>query len=138
MLCQIHTFYQHKDRDLINLVLTEANWNCVSQLIEVLVSNGIYSNYKNKKRRLFSATTIVTKFFNEPLALDGTNVLQFWKANAFNYPILSAMAKDYLTVQASSVPSERAFSSGVDLVTADRCRLTGNNIEMTQFLKFIL
>jgi hAT family C-terminal dimerisation region len=46
---------------------------------------------------------------------------KFWKANAFNYPILSAMAKDYLTVQASSVPSERAFSSGVDLVTAERC-----------------
>jgi hypothetical protein len=30
------TFYQHKDRDLINLVLTEEDWNCVSQLIEVL------------------------------------------------------------------------------------------------------
>jgi len=44
-------------------------------------------------------------------------VLQFWKANAYNFPTLAAMAKDYLTVQASSVPSERAFSSGTDLVT---------------------
>jgi hypothetical protein len=68
----------------------------------------------------------------------GTNVLEFWKANASNYPILSAMANDYLTVQASSVPAERAFSSGVDLVTADKCSLTGKNIEMTQFLKFVL
>ena len=56
----------------------------------------------------------------------------------FNFPILSAMAKDYLTVQASSVPSERAFSSGTDLVTADRCRLIGKTIEITQFLKFNL
>jgi hypothetical protein len=30
------TFYRHKDRDLINLVLTETEWNCVTQLIEIL------------------------------------------------------------------------------------------------------
>jgi hypothetical protein len=30
------TFYRHKDQDLINLVLTDADWACVSQLIEVL------------------------------------------------------------------------------------------------------
>jgi hAT family C-terminal dimerisation region len=48
------------------------------------------------------------------------------------------MAKDYLTIQASSVPSERAFSSGADLVTADRCSLGGETVEKTQFLKFNL
>ena len=48
------------------------------------------------------------------------------------------MAKDYLTVQASSVASERAFSSGTDLVTADRCRLGGDTVEKTQFLKYVL
>ena len=47
------------------------------------------------------------------------------------------MAKDYLTVQALSVPAERAFSSGTDLVTAARCRLTGKTIEMTQFLEIL-
>ena len=65
-------------------------------------------------------------------------MLAFWKVNQFHYPILSAMAKDYLTIQASSVAAERAFSSGGDLVTADRCRLGGDTIEKTQFLKFIL
>ena len=65
-------------------------------------------------------------------------VLSFWKGNEFHYPILSAMAKDYLTIQASSVSSERAFSSGTDLVTADRCSLGGKVIEKIQFLKFDL
>jgi hypothetical protein len=105
----------------------------------VNLEEGILAKYK--KRRLIPATSIVEeykRYFNEPLAVDGTDVLQFWKANALNYPILSAMAKDYLTVQASSVPAERAFSSGTDLVTADRCRLSGKTIEMTQFLKFAL
>ena len=73
---------------------------------------------------------------NAPLAPKGTDILAFWKVNELNYPILSAMAKDYLTVQASSVPAERAFSSGTDLVTPDRCSLGGKTIEMTQFLKF--
>jgi hypothetical protein len=48
------------------------------------------------------------------------------------------MAKDYLTVQASSVSAERAFSSGADLVTPNRSSLTGETIEMAQFLKFNL
>ena len=49
------------------------------------------------------------RYFNAPLAEVGTNALSFWKTNQFHYPILSAMVKDYLTVQASSVASERAF-----------------------------
>jgi hAT family C-terminal dimerisation region len=65
------------------------------------------------------------------------DILAFWKANAFYFPHLSRMAKD-LTVQASSVSAERAFSSGTDLVTADRCSLKGGTIEKTQFLKFNL
>ena len=78
------------------------------------------------------------RYSNAPLAPDDINILEFWKANRFNYPVLAAMSKDYFTVQASSVPSERAFSSGTDLVTADRCSLGGSTIEMTQFLKFNL
>ena len=77
------------------------------------------------------------RYFNAPLAEVGTNALSFWKTNQFHYPVLSAMAKDYLTVQASSVASERAFSSGTDLVTADRCSLGGDTIEKTQFLKYV-
>jgi hypothetical protein len=38
-----------------------------------------------------------------------------WKSNRYTYPILSAMARDFLAIQASSVPSERAFSAGANL-----------------------
>jgi hypothetical protein len=41
-------------------------------------------------------------------------ILSYWKDKKETYPALASMAKDYLTVQASSVPSERAFSSGTD------------------------
>jgi hypothetical protein len=64
--------------------------------------------------------------------------LAFWKANSLNYPVLSAMAMDYLSVQASSVPSERAFSSGTDLVTADRCSLGGKMTDPILKVQFII
>ena len=105
------------------------------------VQESLYSQYKKRKMTLEAVVADCqveeyTRYFNSPLAKEGTNVLTFWKAHSVDYPILSAMAKDYLTVQASSVSSERAFSSGTDLVTADRCSLSGKTIEMTQFLKF--
>jgi hypothetical protein len=76
------------------------------------------------------------RYFNAPISDYKCNPLEYWKANVFNFPILSAMAKDYLTVQASSVPSERPFSSGTDLVTSVRCSSAGKTIEKTQFLKY--
>ncbi len=67
---------------------------------------------------------------------------EIWKRKGNDHgklvKVLAEMAKDYLTVQASSVASERAFSSGADLVTPDRCSLAGKTIERTQFLKFNL
>jgi hypothetical protein len=62
--------------------------------------------------------------------------MTFWKFNRYSYPILSAMARDFLAIQASSVPSERAFSAGANLVSKKRCSMTGTTIEMTQFLKY--
>ena len=100
-----------------------------------------YENYLKRKRNSVSGDlpSEYDRYLSLPL-LSRTNadILQFWKANTFNFPTLAAMAKDYLTVQASSVPSERAFSSGTDLVTPNRCSMGGNVIEMTQFLKFLL
>ena len=69
------------------------------------------------------------------------DVFEFWKANTFSFPTLDAMAKDYLTVQASNLLSERAFSSGTSLFYPNGCSKYGGNViylEMTQFLKFVL
>jgi hypothetical protein len=108
---------------------------------DIGTSEGLFRRFQKKARLMDTNTSVVeeyVQYFNAPKAEIGTNVLAFWKANQFNYPILSAMARDYLTIQASSVPSERAFSSGTDLVTPDRCSLDGSTIEKTQFLKFAL
>jgi hypothetical protein len=45
------------------------------------------------------------------------------------------MARDYLAIQGSAVPSERAFSSGSLTATARRNRLSGDIFEALQVLK---
>jgi hypothetical protein len=61
--------------------------------------------------------------------------LGWWRIHTVEFPILSAMARDYLAIQGSSVPSEELFSGGVDLVTPDRNSLTHETISMSMSLK---
>jgi hypothetical protein len=48
---------------------------------------------------------ILAELLNAPLSTPNSNVLDFWRGNVYNYPILSAMAKD-------CVSAERAFYLG--------------------------
>ncbi|EDR08985.1 uncharacterized protein LACBIDRAFT_326637 [Laccaria bicolor S238N-H82] len=54
------------------------------------------------------------------------------------HPILYAMALDYLPIQASSVPSERVFSSSAETDTKRRNRIHPVLMEALQMLKFSL
>ena len=53
----------------------------------------------------------------------------WFKLHMVQYPTLSRMARDYLAIQGSAVPSERAFSSGGLTATARRNRLSGEIFE---------
>lgn len=52
------------------------------------------------------------------------------------YPHLAKMAKDYLAIPASSVPVERIFSGGTDLITPTRCSLSADTIRYCMCLKY--
>ncbi|XP_040889402.1 zinc finger BED domain-containing protein 4-like [Toxotes jaculatrix] len=61
--------------------------------------------------------------------------LKWWKENSKFYPLLSPLAKAYLTTPATSVPSERVFSTAGDVVTSQRSQLRPENVDMLIFLK---
>ncbi|EDR07026.1 uncharacterized protein LACBIDRAFT_328295 [Laccaria bicolor S238N-H82] len=73
---------------------------------------------------------------NGPLSLRGTDIVVFWVIGDKTHPILYAMALDYLPIQASSVPSERVFSSSAETDTKRRNRIHPVLMEALQMLKF--
>ena len=50
-------------------------------------------------------------------------------------PNLARMAKDYLPISGSSVPIERRFSNGADLITPNRSQLAPETIQTCLELK---
>ena len=50
------------------------------------------------------------------------------------YPYVAMLAKRYLAVSATSVPSERVFSTAGDIVSASRSALSASNVDKFIFL----
>ncbi|GJY89217.1 zinc finger BED domain-containing protein RICESLEEPER 2-like protein [Tanacetum coccineum] len=71
----------------------------------------------------------------QPKDFASYDVLGFWKSKENQFPVLSRMAMDILSVQASSVASESAFSTSGKLLTIRRTRLTPESLEMCMCLK---
>ncbi|GJX30177.1 zinc finger BED domain-containing protein RICESLEEPER 2 [Tanacetum coccineum] len=63
------------------------------------------------------------------------DVLGFWKEKETMFPVLSRMAMDIISVQASSVASESAFSTSGRVLSIRRTRLTPASLEMCMCLK---
>ena len=69
-----------------------------------------------------------------PTADPESNPLDWWKANHEHYPLLAMIAKKYLSVSATSCPSERLFSTSGKIVTPLRNNLKPEKVNMLVFL----
>jgi len=63
--------------------------------------------------------------------------MPLFQLNAHRYPTWASLARDYLSVMASSVSSERAFSSAGIPISKRRNRLKGDVVEALQCIKCI-
>ncbi|GJY90759.1 zinc finger BED domain-containing protein RICESLEEPER 2 [Tanacetum coccineum] len=63
------------------------------------------------------------------------DVLGFLKEKETMFPVLSRMAMDIISVQASSVASKSAFSTSGKVLSIRRTRLTPTSLEMCMCLK---
>ena len=69
----------------------------------------------------------------EPLELTAVPTL-WWKENCSRYKYLAQLARKYLCIPATSVPSERLFSTAGNIVSAKRSCLDADNVAMLCFL----
>lgn len=60
--------------------------------------------------------------------------LQWWRLHEADFPRLSQMAKKYLSIPATSAPSERIFSTGGNIVTCTRACLKPESVDQLVFL----
>ena len=74
-------------------------------------------------------------YTNAPRATIEDDMLQWWAAHEGKYPVLAAMARDFLAVPATSAPSERAFSLGRQVVSTWRHALEADTIQQIMCLK---
>ena len=92
---------------------------------------GIYDNDSDDidyafKKKLEDETSLETKseigkyLLDNLEKLESYDILNWWKLNASNYPILSKMARDILAIPISTVASESAFSTSGCILDAFR------------------
>ena len=77
----------------------------------------------------------VSQYKKEPSINATENPLTWWRQNSERYPSLAILAKKYLCIPATSVPSERVFSTAGDIVTAQRSQLKSEHVDRLIFLK---
>ncbi len=87
------------------------------------------------KRRHIDYINEFMSYANLPAYSGDLNPLEWWKINETQYPNLAKMARDYLAIPATSVPSEQSFSISKNLITDNRNRLVGKTIRASMCLK---
>ena len=81
-----------------------------------------------------NASVETTKYFNDKLIKREDDPMNWWLLNGKYYPNMSMLAKKYLCITATSVPSEQLFSKAGELVSHKQSCLQPKNVNMLLFL----
>lgn len=73
-------------------------------------------------------------YLGEPLLRYDLCPFEWWKSHEKKYPLLAQIAKKYLCIPATSVSSERCFSTAGNVVTPKRSCLSTENVNLLVFL----
>ena len=76
----------------------------------------------------------IDKYLQYPLLDSESHPLEWWKSYHKSFPILSPLARKYLSSCATSSPSERAFSTSGNIVSSKWTCLKPDKVNMMVFL----
>nr|CAI5861409.1 unnamed protein product [Callosobruchus analis] len=74
------------------------------------------------------------QYLEEKLNLRKNDPLKWWQTRALLYPQLADLAKKYLCIMATSVPSERIFSKSGQILSEKRSTIKPKRMEKILFL----
>lgn len=94
-----------------------------------------FFSYMFKRAKSYREPKEFQKYLGFPLSNPNVNCLDYWRSQQTELPQMTRMARDVLPVQGSSVPVERDFSMGADLIVPTRCSLKHNTIRAVMCLK---
>lgn len=80
------------------------------------------------------STVQFQNYLAEPQLRFDFDALEWWKTRATKYPLIVVLAVKYLGIPATSVSSERCFSTAGNIVTANRSCLAPETVNMLVFL----
>lgn len=98
----------------------------------------VHKKYKRKQTRTDSSEmTNVNAYLSQPLISLKEDPVQCWEDMKTVYPDLYVLARKYLSIMGSSVPSERLFSKASLTLSKSRNRLLGKRLSKLLFLNSI-
>ncbi|XP_029345286.1 zinc finger BED domain-containing protein 1 isoform X2 [Acyrthosiphon pisum] len=78
--------------------------------------------------------TELKHYLNQPTIPLGDDILKYWDINGNMFPLLKIIVQPFLSVVATSVPSERLFSKAGNIMTEKRNRFKGEKLQQLLFL----
>lgn len=82
-----------------------------------------------------SSSDEISEYLKEGEIEFNCSPFDWWNYKKSKYPLLAKLARQYLSVSATSIPSERLFSHAGNLLTAKRSRLDLELFKRMLFLK---
>lgn len=99
------------------------------------INSRIHRRLGNQVRESRPANYELEMYCQIPLAIPETNIFTWWNTQKLSLPNLAKMARDVLSIPATSTPSERAFSMAKHLLPPTRNRMSAETIEACMMLK---
>ena len=90
---------------------------------------GAFEDKLEEEASLETKSEIGKYFLDNLEKLGSSDILDWWKLNASNYPILSKMERDILAILISTTASESAFSTSGRILDAFRSSLSPKTVE---------
>lgn len=119
--------YEGNQQAVENITQSTSESSVVMEVQDELEIN-FESYYQSKV--ITKPKDLSTEFYDYialPQSTGNEDILKWWQVNKGRFPVLAEMARDLLSIPATSVPSERLFSKAGLIIRKQRNRLTNES-----------